>query len=1195
MPNNGLLWDPEAIEWNLTSTLNSASGSGSGTLAKSHSANAQTEWVPNAINVNTGIYLEVSSSDDGAGTTAWQAKYDGPGAPFGGYIVTGTTFLSSVSIIARAIGVKLYCKLTGSLFRTLWTGMEIYVNGVYQVTLSGIDVTSNGTGPNYVNYIGTPLIATGTCSASKVFTPPTYDPCNPTAMQYMVQADATSTINAGWRFKTGGTWYTLPCEVWSHSIPSGGGACPYNLSFSNEVTVTDTNSIEIHCYSYTKSQLTYDNTRALYQRVIGECVGESGGTVVYDQIVRAYCANPCTGVYGDGYVDAYYLETWTEGHGGSARAIPNLERAIYRINSDYAALWRRFHFPEVRGTASRTCTIGATTVTTGGAYTVYNDLGTDYLGLVRNAANAIEDCFPATIYTQSTVSKNKAYTKSWSYPTNNVCLCPPPSVPIPSCPEGQVLSWSCINQPIVDTPANQSESITNQFPSYVGTLSTYQGHADMLMRYTGSWVNPHWALAYHRQDWDVDSVPTDNDLYWSTIKEQYLYNSALTSPPRTRNSMIASPLYVDNGNQPFQDAFFNKFRWIGISRWKVLNASPPSTLTLSTTRPGKWNATDCSISLGAGGITVSSFTKTSGLVDLQFGDWTADPYLLLLRASALTVNWSTTNVKSIKVVLIGVDNVTTPIGSVPNTYDLPAGWQKKYAGSWAIDNGASLVFDIGVDSRAEGISSTIMGNPETTVGFQLACQQQYARIRFVVTPINPANPVTINWPQFSLEHTHPMMYWENSKYLTMLWHNTCAIRWGNLLWYSPSLGFMDPPITAGMDLPNTVIDALAYYYRIVLGAGGSSLASTITTDLSSLYDAYEGQSISVVDKFSNSFILPKGNGHDLRFALVNSFSEVPPMACFPWRKRATTTWLATGNYAQVVYDHCQDGRYIISETTEPAKLQTSAGVDSGSFLSPPEPGWSIWKFNPVLYNDELNWKVVSDSTSPPVTYALVRPWHGWFCNLAEKLPGRNVWNGIYRFDPQLGVSWISADPTVGNSCRWYGSEFSVPQPNVTPGVNQIWSTNTSISAIANAKAVSFGRDIRTWRLYALVEKYRLGIFSTYSDDEGATWTTLTSLGAGKMPFIWGDSFGLIQCWMDDSVNPPIAKGQYRHPGDTAWSSTFTFKDSGGNNIYIADGGMCNVTPANDMQDRLVWSPILYGDTTPTTFFSVDYGQTWQPL
>ena len=84
MPNNGLIFQTSAIEWHLKSTLNSATGAGSGTLAKSHSATAITQWVPNAINVNTGIYLEVSSSDDGAGGVAWQAKYDGAGAPAGG-------------------------------------------------------------------------------------------------------------------------------------------------------------------------------------------------------------------------------------------------------------------------------------------------------------------------------------------------------------------------------------------------------------------------------------------------------------------------------------------------------------------------------------------------------------------------------------------------------------------------------------------------------------------------------------------------------------------------------------------------------------------------------------------------------------------------------------------------------------------------------------------------------------------------------------------------------------------------------------------------------------------------------------------------------------------------------------------------------------------------------------------------------
>lgn len=207
----------------------------------------------------------------------------------------------------------------------------------------------------------------------------------------------------------------------------------------------------------------------------------------------------------------------------------------------------------------------------------------------------------------------------------------------------------------------------------------------------------------------------------------------------------------------------------------------------------------------------------------------------------------------------------------------------------------------------------------------------------------------------------------------------------------------------------------------------------------------------------------------------------------------------------------------------------------------------------------------------------------------EKPPctdAKYVWNAVFRFDPQLGVSWINSS----GEPRWYGSDFSVP------GVGQVWARNTSMgSGLTDAISVSFGRDIRTWRLYAIVERAGSLLYSTYSDDEGATWASLTSLGSGSMPFIWGDNFGLIQCWMDTSVSPAVAKGQYRHPGDTAWSATFTFKDSASADIQLADGGMSNVCPANDMQDRLLWSPILFGDTTPTTHFSADYGRTWQPL
>jgi hypothetical protein len=1119
MPNNGIIFKTTAIEWHVKSTLNSATGAGSGTLAKSHSATAITQWVPNAINVNTGIYLEVSSSDDGAGTVAWQAKYDGAGAPAGGYIVGAPAFRNDVEIRVRATGFKIYCKLTGSLLRVMWDSLMVFVNGALSTTLSGVDYTSNGTGANYVNDVGIPLYASGSCSASKVFTPPAYDPCNPGASAYMTEATATSTINAGWRFQDqDNNWTALPCAIWTASIPTS-GSCPYNLSFDNEVTVDDTDSIEIHCRSYAKTQKTYDGRRTLTQHVVGECVGEDGGTIVYDEYVTGYCLDPCTDEYDDGYIDAYYLESWAESHGGTARAIPNLERAIYRINGDYKALWRRFDFPEVRGSATRSCTNGAVTVNTGGETVVYTDLGTDFLEVVTNATSNVEQAFPNTIYTQHGMSKTKSYSKTWSYEGGTVCLCPPPSVPIPSCPEGEVLVWTCTNVPQTDVGTNQSESINRHFPSYVGSLAGYQGHADMLCRYTGSWVNPHWNIAYHRQDWDVDGAPVDNDLYWSAIKEQYLYNSALPSSPRTRNSMIACPLYWDNGNQPFQDAFFGKFRWIGISRWQTLVASPPSTLTLSQTRSGNWTGTNCTATVGAGGITVSAFTGTNHYVDLDMGNWAVDPYLLLLKAHEVIVNWSATNVSEIQVSWIGQDNTSNYFGNSTGTYNLPTGIQTKYAGTWAIDNGASLVTDTGTDTLPNGVSATYMSDPELSVNFELGRGRMFAKLRFTIVPTNPANNVTINFPTFNLRHTHPMMYWENSKYLSMLWHNSMNIRWGNLQWYSTVLGFMNPPITAGMDVPSTVIDALAFNYRVINGTGGTNLASTITSDLSTLYDAYEGQSISVVDKFSNSFILPKGNGHDIRYALVNSFSELPPFACFPTRKRNTNTWLPTGTYAQVVYDHVQDGRYLISNTSASAKLQTDAGVDSGSVLSPGEPGWYIWKFNPTLYNNEVDWQVVAGGK----TWAHVRPWHGWYCLLRST-----------NCRTSMDIDFAS---------NQHVSAYVLNNGNVqirTADNTLTWSTVNTLGINAQSACIKIDRQSNNQTIYMVAEVN--GSIKLYTADKPEeAFTMARTIANGVKPFIVIGRDGTRYIYWVDGV---AIKGERTDRADTILNT---------NTVIVANG------------------------------------------
>ena len=1157
MPNNGLIFQTAAIEWKLESTA-TAIGGGSGTLAKSHTANASTQYVPNAINVNTGIYLEVSSSDDGAGTVAWQAKYDGPGAPFGGYIVGAAAYLSTVSITVRATGVKIYCKLTGSLFRTVWNSLMVFVNGTLQTTLTGVDVTSNGVGPNYIDYIGTPLYATGSCSASKIYTPSTYDPCDPAAMEYVVEAEANQTITAGWRFQDeSNNWTVLPCAVWTASIPTS-GSCPYNLSFGSEVQVADTNSIIISTRSYQKTERTYDGRRNQYYNVTVECCDIDGNcTVEYDSTDILKCIDPCnpTGPLIDGYVDAYYTENWTESHGGAARAIPNLERAIVRFNSDYKALWRRFDFPEVRGSATRTCTNGAVSVNTGGATTVYNDLGPDFLEVVTNATSNVEQAFPNTIYTQANWSKGKTYTKTWAFEAPMTgCVCGFPEGF--TCPEGTIGVVTCTLIPITEPNTNQAESIAITFPSFVDTLAGYQGHADMLMRYTGSWVNPHWNLAYHRDDWDVDGASQPWQDYWGPIKEQWLYNAALPSNPRTRNSQISSPLEIDNGNQPFLDAFFGGFRWIGISRFKLLSMTQPSSITLSTSRPGVWATNNCSISLGASNITVSAFSGSDTWVEVDLAQWTADPFMLLTKASRVQVGWNMTNVKNIDVAFIGADNASNYIANAAGTYDLPTGIQLKYSGTWAIDNGYSIISgisDTGTDERTDGVSATYMANPERVVGFQLGKGRQYGKLRFRITPTNPANSVTINWPIFTLESTHPLVYHENSRAASMLWADGPNHRYGNLTWYSPILGFQDPPLVTGMGTPNTVIDALAFKYRVVNGNGGASLASTITTDLSSLYDAYEGQSIAVVDKFSTSYVLPKGTNEDLRIALINSFSEIPPLACFPFRKRSLVDWTATGSYCQVVYDHVQDGRYLISNAAAAAKLQTPASVDSGSAVAVPPSGWYIWRFNPVLDNTEVDWRIVSNSE----LYAKVRPWHGWFSLLRSAA-----------CKTSLDIDFAS---------NVHGAAFVDSGGNVLvrKADNQLaFATVDTLALAATSAVMRIDRQSTDQKIY-IVAEINKSIKLYKSNQLGEGFTLMRTIANGVKPaFVIGRDGNRYIYWIDGTA----IKGQITDRADTVLQASVTAVASGVDDECIA----VDEDVTNGGNRRLVLIDVESGSLTQRT-------------
>jgi hypothetical protein len=124
------------------------------------------------------------------------------------------------------------------------------------------------------------------------------------------------------------------------------------------------------------------------------------------------------------------------------------------------------------------------------------------------------------------------------------------------------------------------------------------------------------------------------------------------------------------------------------------------------------------------------------------------------------------------------------------------------------------------------------------------------------------------------------------------------------------------------------------------------------------------------------------------------------------------------------------------------------------------------------------------------------------------------------------------------------------------------------------------------------------VYYIYSYDEGITWHAEALIGTGMYYYYNATNHrndDRIRAWFQydsGTSGTGTAYGQYRRHTDSAWSASFQFKNAGVA-ISIADGGMCNIEFTHSNQNELTWSPVLNGDTTPTTWFSNDEGRTWR--
>ena len=382
--------------------------------------------------------------------------------------------------------------------------------------------------------------------------------------------------------------------------------------------------------------------------------------------------------------------------------------------------------------------------------------------------------------------------------------------------------------------------------------------------------------------------------------------------------------------------------------------------------------------------------------------------------------------------------------------------------------------DTGSDVTGDGISAATMADNIRVFDFEMLPGREAQKLVFEITPIDPDADVVLTYPRFLRPLGHPCEIWENAQVIDLLWPSGPGLRWGNWIWYDPDAGFQKPPLVAGLGYKSSIIDGLAFK-RVFFG--GIDAEDDLTAELSSLYDAYEGQSVAVVDKFGLSFLLPKGGLDIVRLALVNSFSEFPPLACFPVKARNTSSWLQTGAYAQEVWDYAQEARYLSGPTDLHLFDGSDAQVSSASGIICT--GWKINQYSPALDNTETGWHVKAGATA----IGTVRPWHGFF--------------GIYGAPPVTGGTSPSYDVGHGNRhVRAYVGDAIITgyRANHSDWVD----TDTGIAG--DEPCIRIDRDSKTQLVYLWYHDTATDtIIRVISSDEGRSWSMATTVGSGKQP------------------------------------------------------------------------------------------------
>lgn len=845
--------------------------------------------------------------------------------------VSAASYETSVQSYVILKDVKLL-EQAASPWRLIIGDVEWYIDGSLVGSYGGGTLDGTGLGPGYVPLLGIPPRVTSAL--------------NPGATGYPLldvtswQSSTTATITASYEFKIESTdsWQNLPISIITPTTPSCFSACVLCSSVNGIVSGTNTAGIDLNL-----------------SRSTGLETIEAGGK--------------------------YFTQGNVSSTEGSFWIIPNLDKGVVKLGDSYAALIQRYGLPFTEYLGTRSC--GPATPPPGPpvpspyieTQTVSGEVHPEYtafLSTVLASGDVIEDPLAEITYLPMIVSNN-AETTQWVDIGNsgepiNPALWPDPldgffvetvTYSFPS----KTQNRTRYTNPNPDMPAYLDWSDTEATPTELNNVVTY----------VQTIVHPHWSYWYHVQDWDVDGSPTSYDDYWGLLCDQQLYNAAL--PPEdnllSRTSLVSAPLRF-GGNQSFIETFVagTKTSWWGTPGTNLRVDRPTVPTSVIATGPDRWILSGCTATFAPTTVTATSTGAATIKLKYDLADWNYSPRMLTSLTKQFILDWSGVNINSVSVNLIGIDNTSYELATIPGTYDFPVGLlNMEYAGSWAQDFGATVITDTGVDTLPDGDSIAANSDNTRVVASQYLSARGAKYLEFVVTVANTASSVILDLPVLVMPTPDWTVKYEGSQFGAALDPDGPAIRFGNVNYWNYLFDILQypPPVLAPTSKP-TVIDWLAFRESVLLG---NDPATNIDSLISDYFDSGTEYTLRKHLAYETvSWLMAYGSG--LQGVMVNTYCP-PPLALFPGKARNSELTEITG-WNQKVYSFTQHKRNHI--TPYNADLQVLLKEPESNWLtadSAPS-GWSIASHTHQLDNDETDY-LLSLGTR---TWGKMRPWHGQF-------------------------------------------------------------------------------------------------------------------------------------------------------------------------------------------------------------------------